>query len=85
MNTAELGVLEQVAVSELVAYSHRWDESGQTTKSIGRAGEPASARQALGRLEKLGLIACGAHSRSGGRVMITSAGIEALAYITATS
>ncbi|MDT2005838.1 hypothetical protein FXW78_15745 [Rhodococcus opacus] len=82
MNTAELGVLEQVAVSELVAYSHRWDESGQRK---GNVRTPETDHQALGRLEELGLVARGAHSRSGKRVMITSAGVEALAYIAATS
>ncbi|RZL78357.1 MAG: hypothetical protein EOP32_22040 [Rhodococcus sp. (in: high G+C Gram-positive bacteria)] len=83
MNTAELGVLEQVAVSELVAYSYRWDESGQRVK--GNVRTPETDHQALGRLEELGLVARGAHARSGKRVMITSAGVEALAYIAATS
>ncbi|MGV9862550.1 hypothetical protein [Rhodococcus koreensis] len=85
MNTAELGVLEQVAVSELVAYSHRWGESGQRVKGNVRTGEPETDHHALGRLQELGLIACGSYSRSGKGVTITPAGVEALAYLAATS
>ncbi|MFD7008525.1 hypothetical protein [Rhodococcus jostii] len=85
MNTAELDVLEQVAVSELMAYSHRWEESGQTSKKKFRAEEPGTAFQALVRLEELGLITPGTHARSDIRPRMTLAGIEALAYLVATT
>lgn len=85
MSTAELDVLEQVAVSELMAYSHRWGQSGQQSETRFQTEEPGTAFQALVRLEELGLIAPGAHARSDLRPRITSAGIEALAYLVATT
>lgn len=84
MNTEELGVLEQVAVRELVAHSHRWCGSDSAQIDV-RRGSSVAEGQALGRLEDLGLIAFGAAGRSTGDVILTHAGVEALAYLAATA
>ncbi|WP_009473053.1 hypothetical protein [Rhodococcus sp. JVH1] len=84
MKTAELGVLKQIAVRELVAQSHRWCESDSAQIGL-RHMDSGAEYQALGRLEDLGLIAFGAEGRSSSDVILTHAGVEALAYLAATA
>ncbi|MDT2005822.1 hypothetical protein FXW78_15620 [Rhodococcus opacus] len=86
MNTAEMGVLQQLAVSELgAAYSNRRNESRQATKRDIGTPVPGTDHRALGRLAELGLIAYRPHPRRGNIAVITAAGVEALSYLAATA
>lgn len=74
MNDTDVQVLEQVAITQLLAQSRHWADF---------AGEDVNAElRALDRLEDLGLVVRSGGSAAPG-VALTSAGVEALAYLTA--
>lgn len=73
MNSVDLLVLEEVGITELLTHSNHWDEPAD----LGAHRESADA---LARLEQLGLVVRTDRSARG-EVSLTSAGVEALAYL----
>lgn len=77
MNNVDVNVLEEVGITELLAHSHHWDEPA----GPGGYGEGFRFPEGIARLEQLGLVA--RTDRSSNGVSLTSAGVEALAYLAA--
>lgn len=78
MNSADLLVLEQIGITELLAHSHQW--AGLAEPAAHPDGTAEEELHALGRLERLGLVARSDRPVAGG-VSLTAAGVEALAYL----
>jgi hypothetical protein len=76
MNAADVLELEKIAITQLVAHSDIWADLAEPTPQR-NAGASVSA-DSVRRLEQLGLV-----TRSPARngVSLTSAGVEALAYL----
>ncbi|HWD03512.1 MAG TPA: hypothetical protein VG674_13765 [Amycolatopsis sp.] len=75
MNSSDVQVLEQVGITQLLAQTRHWADFGD--------GGVDGELRALDRLEQLGLVArSGSSVRPG--VALTSAGVEALAYLAAS-
>lgn len=86
MNSADMVVLEQVAVTELLAHSHRWSDP-RAESSVHPREQSAQQLRALGRLANLGLVSIRRRDGWGSDdgVAITPAGIEALAYLSSVA
>lgn len=80
MTDSDVMALEQIAVNELMAHAHRWDGPALNDDT------PRPGAAALDRLAGLGLVATSpGRGRVRGRIAITPAGVEALAYLSATA
>lgn len=87
MSDTDLMALEQVAIDELIDQVDRWSEPGSSMakETDTESGNyPRHRYGALGRLEELGLITRARRRVPGGEaIAITTAGVEALAYLAA--
>ena len=70
MDSADLLVLEQIGITQLLAHAHEFTGPGAEQEL-----------HALDRLTQLGLVARSDTAVAGG-VSLTPAGVEALAYLT---
>ncbi|SNR97545.1 hypothetical protein SAMN06265360_1522 [Haloechinothrix alba] len=86
MNGTDLNVLEQVAIDELIDQVDGWSKSRSKPAGKGYAkpdDQQFHRYRALERLEGLGLVTKTKHHAPGGeKVVITAAGVEALAYLS---